>query len=66
MNANDIKPGDRLRWSTWCGTAEATVTITGPSRISTDTLGIYWEATCFASLDESLARTRGLEVVAAA
>jgi hypothetical protein len=63
MNANDIQPGTTLAWRTWTGEeATTTVQIVSPFRISGSD-GMYWEATCFTSLDESLARTPGLRIV---
>ena len=51
-----INPGDTLSWRVWTGeTATATVTFVDTYRISTDKPGIYFEATCFKTLDESLA-----------
>lgn len=64
-NTTDIRSGDTVAWLTWTGEeATARVEIVSPYRISTNKLGIYWEATCFSTLAESINRTRGFRVVA--
>jgi hypothetical protein len=63
MSATEITPGTTLAWKTWTGEeATTTVQIVSPYRIS-GTGGMNWEATCFKSLDEALAATRGLRIV---
>ena len=63
VTAADITPGTVLGWTTWTGEiATATVQIVSAYRISADH-GQYWEATCFGSLDDKLAATRGLHIV---
>lgn len=60
-----IRPGQRVEWLTWTGEyASATIQIVSDFRVSTDKAGIYWEATCFKSLAESLAACRGLRAAA--
>jgi hypothetical protein len=60
-----IQPGAVIEWRTWTGEyARATVTFVDRFRVSTDKPGIYWEATCFSSLSESLRRTEGLRPAA--
>ena len=59
-----VVPGAVVGWSTWTGAvATATVDLVGPFRISTNKPGIYWEATCFRSLAESVAATRGFHII---
>ena len=51
-----IAPGDTLSWRVWTGeTATATVQLVDAYRISTDKPGIYFESTCFNTLDQALA-----------
>lgn len=59
-----VVPGAIVGWTTWTGeTATAVVTLVDRFRISTDRPGIYWEATCFKTVAESLRSTRNFHEV---
>jgi hypothetical protein len=49
-----IRPGARVEWATWCGTATATITFVDRFRVSTDAPGVWFEATCFKSLADAV------------
>jgi len=59
-----LEPGDTIEWPTWCGTGTAVVRSVDvlpsgtPLRVFTYTDGLWWEATCFKTLAESMKKVK--------